>query len=195
MSWLLLIYTPSETVCSAGILVLLLCQSKRTKRYRRSGKRYYEAEETCHSNHQSVLTPIPPLDEQRRILTKLSEVLPVVKSYGAVYGETVAMQEAFPEALKKSILQEAVQGKLVRPTSLQRLCWIVSGRRNSGSSRKAKSKRTSTNPSFSDGIILIMRSWTVRSAVLTMNCPLRYRKIGVRHGSEASLLMQKPSKK
>ena len=62
---------------------------------------------------KAYLIPIPPLDEQRRILTKLSEVLPVVKSYGAVYGETVAMQEAFPEALKKSILQEAVQGKLV----------------------------------------------------------------------------------
>ena len=62
---------------------------------------------------KAYLTPIPPLDEQRRILTKLSEVLPVVKSYGTVYGETVAMQEAFPEALKKSILQEAVQGKLV----------------------------------------------------------------------------------
>ena len=53
---------------------------------------------------KAYLTPIPLLDEQRRILTKLSEVLPVVKSYGAVYGETVAMQEAFPEALKKSIL-------------------------------------------------------------------------------------------
>ena len=62
---------------------------------------------------KAYLTPIPPLDEQRRILTKLSEVLPVVKSYGAVYGETVAMQDAFPERLKKSILQEAVQGKLV----------------------------------------------------------------------------------
>ena len=62
---------------------------------------------------RAYLTPIPPLDEQRRILTKLSEVLPVVKSYGAVYDETVAMQEAFPECLKKSILQEAVQGKLV----------------------------------------------------------------------------------
>ena len=36
------------------ILVLLLCQSKRTKRYRRSGRRYYEAEGTCHSDHQSV---------------------------------------------------------------------------------------------------------------------------------------------
>ena len=62
---------------------------------------------------KAYLTPIPPLDEQRRILTKLSEVLPVVKSYGAVYGETVAMQDAFPERLKKSILQEAVRGKLV----------------------------------------------------------------------------------
>ena len=62
---------------------------------------------------KAYLSPIPPLDEQRRILAKLSEVLPVVKNYGVVYDETTAMQEAFPESLKKSILQEAVQGKLV----------------------------------------------------------------------------------
>ena len=62
---------------------------------------------------KAYLTPIPPLDEQRRILAKLSEVLPVVKNYGVVYDETTVMQEAFPESLKKSILQEAVQGKLV----------------------------------------------------------------------------------
>ena len=62
---------------------------------------------------KAYLTPIPPLKEQHRILAKLSEVLPVVNSYGAVYDETAAMQEAFPERLKKSILQEAVQGKLV----------------------------------------------------------------------------------
>ena len=62
---------------------------------------------------KAYLTPIPPLAEQRLILAKLSEVLPVVKSYGAVYDETEAMQQAFPERLKKSILQEAVQGKLV----------------------------------------------------------------------------------
>ena len=62
---------------------------------------------------KAYLTPIPPLDEQRRILAKLSEVLPVVKNYGVVYDETTAMQEAFPESLKKSILQEAVQGRLV----------------------------------------------------------------------------------
>ena len=69
--------------------------------------------ELATSTIKAYLTPIPPLDEQRRILTKLSEVLPVVKSYEAVYDETAAMQEAFPERLKKSILQEAVQGKLV----------------------------------------------------------------------------------
>ena len=62
---------------------------------------------------KAYLTPIPPLDEQRRILAKLSEVLPVVKNYGVVYDETTVMQEAFPESLKKSVLQEAVQGKLV----------------------------------------------------------------------------------
>ena len=126
---------------------------------------------------KAYLTPIPPLDEQRRILAKLSEVLPVVKNYGVVYDETTAMQEAFPESLKKSVLQESWYRK-THPTSLQRLCWSVSGRRSSGSSRKAKSKRTSTNLSFSDGIILIMRSWTVWSAVSTMNYPLRSRNRG-----------------
>ena len=79
---------------------------------RRSGRRYYEAEGTCHSDHQAYLTPIPPL-MSNAVFGELSEVLPVVKNYGVVYDETTAMQEAFPESLKKSILQEAVQGKLV----------------------------------------------------------------------------------
>ena len=59
------------------------------------------------------MTPIPPLEEQRRILAKLSEVLPIVQNYGEIYGESVTMQDAFPARLKKSILQQAVQGKLV----------------------------------------------------------------------------------
>lgn len=62
---------------------------------------------------KAYLTPIPPLEEQRRILAKLSEVLPVVQSYGEVHGESAAVQEVFPDRLKKSILQQAVQGKLV----------------------------------------------------------------------------------
>ena len=62
---------------------------------------------------KAYLTPIPPLEEQRRILAKLSEVLPIVQNYGEIYGESVTMQDAFPARLKKSILQQAIQGKLV----------------------------------------------------------------------------------
>ena len=62
---------------------------------------------------KAYLTPIPPLKEQRRILAKLSEVLSIVQNYGEIYGESVAMQDAFAARLKKSILQQAVQGKLV----------------------------------------------------------------------------------
>ena len=62
---------------------------------------------------KAYLTPIPPIEEQRRILSKLSEVLPVVQNYGAVYDETASVQATFPEQLKKSILQQAVQGKLI----------------------------------------------------------------------------------
>ena len=69
--------------------------------------------ELATSTIKAYLTPIPPLSEQYRILAKLAEALPVVCNYGAVYEETITMQDAFPERLKKSILQEAVQGKLV----------------------------------------------------------------------------------
>ena len=62
---------------------------------------------------KAYLTPIPPLEEQRRILAKLSEVLPIVQNYGEIYDESEAMQNAFPNRLKKSILQQAIQGKLV----------------------------------------------------------------------------------
>ncbi len=62
---------------------------------------------------KAYLTPIPPLEEQRRILTKLSEVLPIVQNYSKIYDESKAMQNAFPNRLKKSILHQAVQGKLV----------------------------------------------------------------------------------
>ena len=62
---------------------------------------------------KAYLTPIPPLEEQHRILAKLSEVLPIVQNYGEIYDESVAMQDAFTNRLKKSILHQAVQGKLV----------------------------------------------------------------------------------
>ena len=61
----------------------------------------------------SLLVPIPPLEEQRRIIEKFDEVVSAVSAYDVAYKKTEALNSTFPEALKKSILQEAVQGKLV----------------------------------------------------------------------------------
>ena len=61
----------------------------------------------------SLLVPIPPLEEQRRIVEKIDKVASAVSAYDVAYQKTETLNSAFPEALKKSILQEAVQGKLV----------------------------------------------------------------------------------
>ena len=61
----------------------------------------------------SLLVPMPPLEEQRRIVEKIDGVASAISAYDVAYQKTETLNSAFPEALKKSILQEAVQGKLV----------------------------------------------------------------------------------
>ena len=61
----------------------------------------------------SLLVPMPPLEEQRRIVEKIDGVSSAISAYDVAYQKTETLNSAFPEALKKSILQEAVQGKLV----------------------------------------------------------------------------------
>ena len=57
--------------------------------------------------------PLPPIDEQRRIVDTIASVLQLIDKYEEKYSRFSRLQGAFPEVLKKSILQEAVQGKLV----------------------------------------------------------------------------------
>jgi len=57
--------------------------------------------------------PLPPLAEQHRIVAKIEELLPKVEEYGKAQDELNKLNEELPERLKKSILQEAIEGRLV----------------------------------------------------------------------------------
>lgn len=59
------------------------------------------------------VVPLPPLAEQKRIVAKIEEFLPYVDRYAASYEKLEQFNAKFPEDMKKSILQYAIQGKLV----------------------------------------------------------------------------------
>ena len=61
----------------------------------------------------ALLIPLPPIMEQKRIFDKLHELTAPLLDYGAAEQKVTELNVNFPERLKKSILQEAVQGKLV----------------------------------------------------------------------------------
>ena len=78
----------------------------------------------------SLIFPLPPLHEQYSIVTKIKELEPLLEKYAQSEKQLNNLNAQFPEVLKKSILQEAVQGKLVpqNPTDesasvlLERIC-------------------------------------------------------------------------
>ena len=58
--------------------------------------------------------PLPPIEEQQRIVEKLNQVLPLIDEYGKEEDELIALCQKFPEEMKKSVLQTAMQGKLTQ---------------------------------------------------------------------------------
>lgn len=62
---------------------------------------------------KNQVVPLPPLAEQDRIVAKIEELLPYVDRYAAAYEKLEQFNAKFPEDMKKSILQYAIQGKLV----------------------------------------------------------------------------------
>ena len=64
-------------------------------------------------NVLKALFPLPPENEQQRIIEKISEIKPLLGKYDSCSNLINQLNNSFPELLKKSILQEAVMGKLV----------------------------------------------------------------------------------
>lgn len=62
---------------------------------------------------RSYLIPLPPFEEQKRIVKKIEELLPYIEQYDKAYSKLEVLNEKFPEDMQKSILQYAIQGKLV----------------------------------------------------------------------------------
>ena len=65
------------------------------------------------SNVLEVMCPLPPLNEGERIIKKLALLIPLVENYNAIQEKQNSLNSSIKERLKKSILQEAIQGKLV----------------------------------------------------------------------------------
>ncbi len=65
------------------------------------------------SSVENLIIPLPPLTEQERIVAKIEELLPKVEEYGKAQESLDKLNEGLPERLKKSILQEAIEGRLV----------------------------------------------------------------------------------
>lgn len=65
-------------------------------------------------NMNAIWIPLPPIEEQQRIVEKLNQILPLIDEYGKDEDELITLCQKFPEEMKKSVLQSAMQGKLTK---------------------------------------------------------------------------------
>ena len=89
----------------------------------------------------ALLVPIPPLAEQRRIAERVSELMPLVEEYGELEDEREALDAALPERLRKSVLQMAVEGKLVAQNPSDEPASVLLGRIREDRARLIAEKR------------------------------------------------------
>ena len=63
---------------------------------------------------REVIVPLPPLEEQKRIIAKIEKLMPLVDEYAESYNRLQKIDNEFEDKLKQSVLQYAMEGKLVK---------------------------------------------------------------------------------
>ena len=108
----------------------------------------------------NLLIPLPPLAEQKRIVAKIEELLPLIDRYEKAWSKLEDFNKRFPVDMQKSLLQLAIQGKLVeqRPeegTAAELLEKIFAAKNAKGvkknltQSRRARGEKATAAPSVS----------------------------------------------
>lgn len=74
---------------------------------------------------ENLIIPLPPIEEQKRIVNKLNQLMPLIEEYEEKENKLNELDKKFPERLKKSILKEAFDGKLIKSynkKTLEEIC-------------------------------------------------------------------------
>ena len=94
---------------------------------------------------RNVLIPIPPLNEQKRIINEINKLNPLINEYGSFKEQLDKLNSEFPDKLKSSILQEAIQGKLVPQDSNDEPSSVLLERIRNEKERLIKEKKIKRN--------------------------------------------------
>ena len=92
-----------------------------------------------------LLIPLPPFNEQERIVNKIKDIIPLIEEYGVDKEQLDKLNSEFPDKLKSSILQEAIQGKLVPQDSNDESASVLLERIRDEKERLIKEKKIKRN--------------------------------------------------
>ena len=124
---------------------------------------------------KNIVIPLPPLAEQRRIVAKIEELMPLVERYGKAQQALDQLNESLPARLRQSILQEAIFGNHVgiqlseiKYVKLKDICEIVMGQ-----SPEGNTYNNSDGIEFHQGKVAFGEMFLLPSGVFTTS-PTKY---------------------